>query len=225
MGGLTMLAAASASFVGSHFILSHPLRAPLVARIGERGFILVYSLVAVATLGWMAHAYRTAPPEPLWWEPGDGLWIAASLVMWLAAVLFAGSLVGNPALPAPGAGAAARKAPRGVFRITRHPMMWAFALWGFVHIAVWPSIASLILCGAIIILALVGARLQDAKKAALMGDDWRHWSSVTSYWPFARGFALPGAGAIVGGTAFWLLATWLHTPAGVMAAGIWRWLG
>ena len=31
----------AAAFVGTHFLLSHPLRAPLVARIGERGFLLL----------------------------------------------------------------------------------------------------------------------------------------------------------------------------------------
>ena len=38
--------------------LSHPLRAALVARLGERGFLGLYSLVAFATLGWMILAWR-----------------------------------------------------------------------------------------------------------------------------------------------------------------------
>ena len=59
------LAIAVASFVLTHFILSHPLRAPLVAKLGERGFLGLYSLVAFATLIWAALAYRAAPIEQL----------------------------------------------------------------------------------------------------------------------------------------------------------------
>jgi hypothetical protein len=36
-------------------------------------------------------------------------------------------------------------------------MMWAFALWGICHIAVYPVAANIIVAAAIIILALVGA--------------------------------------------------------------------
>ncbi len=44
------LALATFAFVGTHLLMSHPLRAGLVARLGERGFAGVYSLVAFATL-------------------------------------------------------------------------------------------------------------------------------------------------------------------------------
>lgn len=42
MPGAGQVALAAAAFVGSHFALSHPLRGPLVARLGERGFLLLY---------------------------------------------------------------------------------------------------------------------------------------------------------------------------------------
>lgn len=47
------LAFATLGFVGTHLLMSHPLRAGLVARLGERGFAGAYSIVAFATLGWM----------------------------------------------------------------------------------------------------------------------------------------------------------------------------
>ena len=58
MDGFASLIAACALFVGSHFLLSHPLRAPLVGRMGEKGFLGLYSLVALVSFGWMAWAYR-----------------------------------------------------------------------------------------------------------------------------------------------------------------------
>ena len=64
--------------------------------------------------------------------------------MLVAAVLLMGSLVGNPALP--GAPAALGE-PRGVFAVTRHPMMWAFALWSAAHLLVVPYAANAVLTG------------------------------------------------------------------------------
>jgi hypothetical protein len=73
-------------------------------------------------------------------------------------------------------------------------------------------------------LALVGARLQDGKKAQLMGEAWDAWSSRTSYWP--RWSQLPRAGAVplTAGTALWLAGTWLHLWQAGIPAGVWKWV-
>ena len=230
MNGLGEVAVAAAAFVGTHFLLSHPLRRGLVAWIGERGFLLLYSLVAAVTLGWLVVAYRAAPMTPFLWPVGDAIWAVVSAVMLVASVLLMGSLVGNPALPTGGAPGAAPAEARGVFAITRHPMLWSFALWGGCHIAVYPVVANVILAGSIILLALVGAALQDRKKEALQPETWRAWEARTSWWPFAAIAAgrarLAGFGghALGGGLVLWLAATWAHIPLAGWAAGIWRWI-
>ena len=226
MTGIGMLALASATFVGTHFLMSHPLRAPLVARLGERGFTGLYSLVALATFAWMIHAYGPASAEApeMLWESGDAEWIAATLLMWLGSVLFMGSLRRNPALPRPGRPIARIDGPRGVFAITRHPMMWGFALWAVVHAAVNPTLASVVLCTAIAILALVGAVMQDLKKEQLLGDVWRDWRARTSFLPFGKKFAMPDAFAFIAGTLVWLIATWGHGALGYRPVGSWAFL-
>lgn len=221
---------AAIAFVGTHFAMSHPLRAPLVRALSERGFLLLYTLVSFATLGWLIVAYRAAPPEPLWWTPGDALWVVATVVMLVASVLLVGSLIGNPALPTGGKPAAVPGEARGVFAVTRHPMLWAFALWAAVHVAIYPTAANAILCAAIGVLALVGAALQDRKKARLQPDRWRAWEARTSYWPFAaiarRRARFGGLRAhdLAGGVVIWLAATWAHLPLAGWAAGVWRWV-
>lgn len=225
------LVLACVTFVGSHFLLSHPLRPPLVRRLGEKGFMGVYSLVAFATLGWMVAAYRAIPMQLFWWHVGDGLWTLATLIMLLASVLLVGSLHGNPALPGKAQGERP-PAPRGVFAITRHPMMWSFGLWSLAHILVLPVAANIVLAIAVAILALVGAALQDRKKARLEPIFWPRWEAVTSYWPFAAlgsgraqwAAAMPGAPALIGGIILWLVATWAHMPLAGWPAGIWRWV-
>ena len=218
------LITALAAFVGTHFLMSHPLRARIVARLGEGGFMIAYSLVAFATLGWAVLAFREAPVGAFLWEPGEAVQMAATIIMFLASVLLAGSFVGNPALPQPGAAAIAAKPAHGVFAITRHPMMWSFALWSLAHVLVSPRPAVIALAVAIAFLALVGARNQDRKKAALMGDPWRNWMARTAFVPFANGAAWPGRVALLGGTVLWLLATWAHPTMGAPVAGLWRWL-
>ena len=176
------LIAACAAFVGTHFLLSHPLRAPIVARIGEGPFLGVYSLVAFLTFGWVIVAYRRAAAlAPLWDGRGDALWAVATLLTLIASVLFVGSLLGNPALPDGGNKPKAVPRPRGVLAITRHPMMWGFALWALAHMLVHPQPAQLILAFTIGFLALAGAALQDAKKRALQPDFWPRWQGVTSF--------------------------------------------
>ena len=225
MLGYAVLLAGAISFVGSHFAMSHPLRAPLVARLGEKGFQLLYIVVSLATFYLMVQGFQRAPASQPFWVAGDVLWAVSTVLMLVAAILFAGSLIGNPALPLPEEAAKriAVKEPGGVFRITRHPMMWSFALWGISHILVAPRIDSIILSGAIIILALVGARFQDSKKFIAMGEAWLQWQARTSFVPFARGLAFPGWPALIGGIVLWLVATWAHMPLGVGAAGVFRW--
>ena len=223
---LVELSIAAATFVGTHFLLSHPLRAALVARLGEKGFAGLYAVVALASMAWMAHAFRAVPPGegPLWDGTGNGIWGLASVLMLLAAVLMVGSLRGNPALPDPRAGQLAKAPVRGVFHITRHPMMWAFALWSLSHALVAATPRVLILTAAIAVLALVGAALQDRKKAAQMGSDWQDWASRTHYWPRPDGLLRAGAVAWLGGGVLWLVATWAHIPLAYVPAGLWRWI-
>lgn len=222
---LTSLIAASVAFVGTHFAMSHPLRATMVRVLGEGGFAGVYSLVSAACMAWMYFAFKeVTPTAPLWGEFGDPVWIVATLLTLLAMILFAGSLIGNPALPAPGAEKAARAEPAGVFKVTRHPMMWGFSLWALSHIIAAPTPRTLVVALAVLVLALVGAHMQDRKKAVLMGEAWAEWSSKTSYWP--RWGKLPTVGLfpLLGGIALWLAVSWAHIPLGGWEAGIWRWV-
>ncbi|WP_027443395.1 NnrU family protein [Erythrobacter cryptus] len=218
------LIAANIAFVGSHLAMSHPLRGAMVKALGASGFQIGYSLVSLAALAWVYFAFIAAPGADL---PGSGEagWVLATLLTWPAMVLLAGSLAGNPALPTPQAEAQARAEPRGVFRVTRHPMMWGIGLWAASHLVLFWSTRTMVTALAMGFLALVGAHLQDAKKAAQMGAAWEEWSRKTSYWPRLGQFARVGAVPLVAGTVLWLGASWLHLWRAGIPAGVWKWLG
>ncbi|MEO8617870.1 MAG: NnrU family protein, partial [Sphingomicrobium sp.] len=170
-----MLELAAAAFVGSHLAMSHPLRRPMINVLGEKGFMGVYSLVSLGTLIWMVMAARAIGAETLRWDAGEAGIVASSVLMWVGMILFVGSLRGNPAMPHFEGPPQFPAEPRGVFRITRHPMMWAFGLWAIVHAIVNPTPSGLVISEAVFVLALFGAALQDSKKRRLIGSPWKQW--------------------------------------------------
>ena len=218
MNQILGLALAAGSFVGTHFLLSHPLRRPLVDRLGEGPFRGIYTLVSFATFGLTIWAYRSMGRQQPLWSVGEAGWIVATLLMWLGAILFAGSFIGNPALP--GTRGPRGRTASGVMAITRHPMMWGFAIWAVVHMMMVATRKALVLDFSILFLALVGSMMQDRKKQALLGEDWHDWSAQTAFFPFARGLRNPGLFAFAAGTALFLIATWLHP----FPVGLWHWL-
>jgi uncharacterized membrane protein len=220
-------------FVGTHFLMSHPLRAKMVAGLGANGFQIVYSVISLATFAVALMIYRETPDaEPLW-VVGDGIWAVATLLMLVGSILFAGSIVGNPALAVPGAAALAKATPSGALAITRHPMMWGFTSWALCHLLVSPQPKMIALSVALGFLAIAGSAGQDRKKAVLMGSDWQDWEQRTSFVPFAGQLsgrigwaaAMPKRTVLLVGIALWLIATRFHPAFGAPIAGIWRWFG
>jgi len=223
---LISLLAASIAFVGSHIVMSHPLRGPMVKLLGEKGFLGAYSLVSLATFAWMVLAFRAAPPGGggASGAAGEAQWALASILTLIAAVLLVGSFKGNPALPGVPAAKVAAAEPMGVFRVTRHPMMWSFTLWALGHMILSWSQRTSILAAAILILALLGSYLQDRKKEALLGEAWTAWEAKTSHLPRFGQLGHAGAAAWLIGLALWLAATWGHDALAAIPAGVWKWV-
>jgi uncharacterized membrane protein len=178
---------ASVAFAASHLGLSSaPLRDRLVASLGEKGFQILYGLVALLTLGTLIAAYIQASHHVYLWPPGPGLRHLPLLVMPLAFLLIAGGvLIPNPSATGM-TGALDRPEPaRGVLRITRHPVMWGVGLWAAIHIVANGDLASLLFFGGFLLTALGGAWHLDRRMAATEGARWQRFTAVTSFVPFA----------------------------------------
>lgn len=216
-GSLAALGIATALFVGSHLLLSHPpIRGVLVARLGEPLFRGIYSVLSLVLLAWMAVAYGDAPVVNAYIPP-LGLQHLSLLIMPFACIfLVAGLTTANPSAIG---GSVPEDGPAGILKITRHPVMWAFALWGIAHLLANGDVASLILFGGITLLALGGARAQDSKKQRQLGDAWTRFAGHTSFAPFAalisgRTQMSPaeiGWWRVAVGLALYAVMLWLHS--------------
>lgn len=186
MGGLTELILAALLFVGGHFAASAPpIRGPLVRRLGERAFSGVYSALAAASLIWMIWAYGHASIIPLWNPSPWMYWLPAILMVPATLLLVTAVSQENPTLVMRHVRAGERPAP-GILAVTRHPLMWAFALWGLAHIPPNGTAADLIFFGSFVVLALGGTLTLDAKKRRQWGaDEWDRFAAQTSNLPLA----------------------------------------
>jgi len=181
MDSTLTLILATLVFLGIHIVPSTPLRRLAVERIGESAYLGLFSIASLAGLAWMAFEYKHAPFEGLW----PGLRYVPMLLVPPAFVLLAcGVLSSNPVLLGQ-AEVLRREAPaRGITRITRHPVMWGIMLWALAHILAVGSLQAVIFFGGLLLLAAAGTTLQEARKAAQLGEDWRRYASITSNVPF-----------------------------------------
>lgn len=181
-------------FLGTHFGLSSTsLRGTLVARLGERGFLGLYSLLALVTLVYLIWLYGELPRYEYFWLPSPELYLVPKIIMPIALILAVGGfMVPNPTnvgaeklLTQPAEGDLAR----GVTRITRHPFQWGVVLWASSHLIANGDSISVVFFATFLLLSGIGTVLIDRKKAAQLGDDWAVYRDQTSNVPFAAVFS------------------------------------
>jgi uncharacterized membrane protein len=181
------LVAASAYFLLIHFGVSGTrLRDTLVARLGAGTYRGVFALASLLGIAWMVYAYRHAPTMVLW-----GLVLGfrrAVYVLVFVAFLFVVIGIATPSPTRVGMESTLSQGPhiaRGMIRITRHPFLCGVALWALVHLIVNGDLASLILFGSLLVLAVGGTAAIDAKRSGSFGEQWLQFANVTSVVPFA----------------------------------------
>jgi uncharacterized membrane protein len=179
------LIAACAYFLLIHFGVSGTrLRDGLTGRLGEGPYRGLFSLASIAGIAWVTYAYRRAPLIATW-----GLLAGLRPVAWLVvfiAFLFAaiGILTPSPTR----VGMESRLDPaaaRGMVRITRHPFLWGVGLWAATHLIINGDVASLLLFGTMLLLALGGTAAIDGKRRRKYPEQWPKFAQVTSNVPFA----------------------------------------
>lgn len=134
--GLLLLVAGLVLFTGGHAVSTRrALRARLIGSIGELGYKLLYSLVAIAGIWLMTHGfaqYRATGWVDVW-SPPPVLRLIASGLMWPALVMVAAAYL------------------RGrIYTTLRHPMLAGVKLWAVAHLLANGDLGSLLLFGGLL---------------------------------------------------------------------------
>lgn len=167
------------------FVSGSELRWWLAKRMGERGFSAFFSLLSLASLLFLIDAYRKAAFYPIWFTPRPLHWLPLA-VMPFGLVLLVGAF-SVPNATAVGAQKVLERtdAARGVLRITRHPFLWATALWSGAHLLVTGHVAAILFFGTLLVTALRGTSSIDDKRRRTNRVEFSRYTEVTSNVPFA----------------------------------------
>ena len=183
---MTELALAALVFITLHVLPAMSAREKLIHRIGERAYMGLFSLASILAFVWMITAYSSAPAsEPLWVTGPVLRWATAAAMLLPFILLVSGTTTRNPSSIL---GKEALKTPHqwnDIFAVTRHPVMWAIAIWAALHLLNRPDLTSALLFGPLGLLAIVGSMRQEIRKREEFGDAWDRFAGQTSFVPFA----------------------------------------
>lgn len=216
MSPFTKLVIAAMLFLATHYVASTPLRPRLVSLLGRNGYLVLYSAVSITTLGAMVWSYFRAPFLSLWYA-AELRYVPLVIMPFALLLLTCGVLGGNPTALGQERLLKADTPARGILRVTRHPVMWAIALWAAAHLTARGDAAAVVFFGTLLLLAASGTVLIDRRKRTTT-EDWERFASVTSNVPFAAILAgrntlhIAEIGWLRAGVALTLygLLLWLH---------------
>ncbi|HSV46982.1 MAG TPA: NnrU family protein [Ramlibacter sp.] len=172
-------------FLGVHStrIVAEGWRVRTIARVGEKPYKGLYTLVSLAGFALLVWGYGLARQQPVvLWSPPRGMNHLAALLMLLSFVLLAATYVPRNAIKA---------------RL-HHPMVLSVKVWALAHLLANGTAADLLLFGAFLVWAIFNFRAARRRDAA----------AGTVYPPgTVRGTAI----AVAVGLAAWaVFAFWAH---------------
>lgn len=175
-------------FIGSHGITARPkLRQKLTRLLGEKTYLILYSLLSLGLLSWLIMAAIDAPRTPLWpWVHGF-YWLPNILMPFAFILLVSGFTVPNPLSIAPRDHGFDPARPPLTVAITRHPVMWGFFLWAISHLLPNGEFPLAFMFALFALFAWGGTHMIDKKRRRLCGDDkWQVLARNTSSVPLAN---------------------------------------
>jgi uncharacterized membrane protein len=137
-------------FFGAHLFSMTPLRAPVFAKLGEKAFKGIYSLVSLAGLGLMIWGFTLARSGPdaarIVYDPLMGSSHATMLLVLLAMILLASAHM------------------KGYIRmIVQQPMSAGVALWAAGHLLVNGNLSEVLLFGGFLVLSILDIIVSTAR--------------------------------------------------------------
>jgi len=162
--GLAIMIIGLAAFLGAHTLVAlRPQRAAVIARVGERpykGLFSLVSLIGIILIGYGFAHYRANGYIDIWMPPRWTRHVTEALV-WPAIILVVAAYV-----------------PSQIKRVLKHPMLAGVKLWAVAHLLSNGDLGSIILFGSILGWAVYDRiavkRRGDAPVAIAAGDGYRN---------------------------------------------------
>ena len=199
-------------FIATHIgFATRATRAHLVDRLGDWGFGLTYSAVAICVFGAIVHYYSGHSAGGLGGLAFADAPVARALlsgVIVLGVALAAGSFATYLRSPYAMISRQPIREPYGLERITRHPFMAGVALMAVAHVLLARWLVGTLFASGLALLAIAGAYHQDRKLLARKGAPYAAYLRATSAVPFV---------AIVTGRQ---RLVWRELPFGVLTLGV-----
>ncbi|WP_022705000.1 NnrU family protein [Pseudorhodobacter ferrugineus] len=201
---------AAVAFLATHSIPLRPaMRQPIELRIGMPMFLMLYSALSIAALGWLIIAAGRAPYIALWaWAPWQ-LWVpqvGMALVCLIAALTLGRP---NPFSFGGARNAEFNPAQPGLIGWMRHPLLVVLALWAGVHIVPNGDLAHVLMFGSFCLFALLGIVMIDRRRKRNMGAAWVTMRAQTTPWPRPR-LSTNAIMRTAIGAAIYIVLIWAH---------------
>jgi len=175
------------AFGGSHVAMSSLRMRPwLIDKLGDRGFLGVYSLVSLATFVPLVQIYVSNR------HSGALLWNLSfipglhTIVLWISGACFTLAVASffQPSPASLGAGVTGQAVrARGLTRITRHPLFMPFALLAPAHLLINGFATDVAFFAGLGIFSILGCMHQDARKRVTDADTLATFFGETSLFP------------------------------------------
>jgi uncharacterized membrane protein len=137
--GLAIMITGLALFFGVHtFSTMRKRRAAVIARVGEKPYMALYSaisLIGIILIAYGFSQYRAAGMIPIW-DPPRWLRHVNNLLLWPAFVCIAAAYI-----------------PGDIKRVLKHPMLVGIKLWALGHLLANGDLGSIILFGSFLVWA------------------------------------------------------------------------
>ena len=218
MSGWSELALAFALFLAAHIIPMRPrLKAALIRRFGRGGYIAGFSILSLGLLYWLLMAAGRAPYVEIWPQAAWQRWLA-NIAMPLAILLTVFAVGAKNPFAFGGYAEGFDPARPGIVGLTRHPLMWAFAIWAGVHLLANGDLAHVLLYAPLLAFALSGVFAAEARARASL-PDFARLAAHSSLWPGAalitgrwRPHGVPSIPRLIVAVLVWAALLHFHAP-------------
>lgn len=216
-------AGSMAAFLAAHAVPARPpVRRRLVGFLGESAYVALYSALSLLLLAWLFRATGEAPYVELWpatdWQGFIPRLLVPVAFAFGAVGLFTPNRLSLSVSRRPGDAGAA------ILGVTRHPVLWALALWAAAHMVPNGDLAHVMLFGTLLALCLAGMALMDRRARRRLGqDEWRSLAArrplvpfsrpASLSWPSRRDLLLGFVGLVLAGAALALHEVIIGVPA------------